>query len=69
MKYRKKILTNENIEALHQQRLKLQHKYYVQNKEKILQKDKLRYEKKKQEIFESKYKPYIENVIMKYQQK
>jgi hypothetical protein len=69
MKYRKRILTDEDIEALCQQRLKLQREYYAQNKEKILQKDKLRYEKKKQQTFETKYKPYIDNIIMKYQQK
>jgi hypothetical protein len=69
MKYRKRILTDEDIEALCQQRLKLQREYYAQNKEKILQKDKLRYEKKKQQTFETKYKPYIDNIITKYQQK
>jgi hypothetical protein len=50
MKYRKRILTDEDIEAFCQQRLKLQHKYYAQNKEKILQKDKFRYQQKKQYI-------------------
>jgi hypothetical protein len=35
---------------------------------KNLQKNKLKYEKKKQQTFESKYKPYIDNIIMKYQQ-
>jgi hypothetical protein len=69
IKYGGKILTDEDIEVLCQQRLKSQREYYVQNKEKILQKDKLRYEKKKQQTFETKYKLYIDNVIMKYQQK
>jgi hypothetical protein len=50
MKYGKRIMTDENIEARRQQRIKSQHEYYARNKDKILQKDKLRYQQKKQGI-------------------